>query len=139
MKKVLSILAVLLLWGEVVFAQTTPVTISEILSHLTAHEAVGFDLHSKNAVSYTSFDLVDWKMLSLSAGYTTSSGVVGSLDVDLGGVSQFGITSPLLSIIDLRVGFMVGMGDMSTASSSGTAERNKLIYGPEVTIIKVNW
>ena len=139
MEKILSILAFLMFFGGVVFAQTTPVTISDILSHLTMHQAVGFDLHSKNAVSYTSADLFDWKMLSLSAGYTTSSGIVGSLDVDLGGVSQFGIKSPLLSIIDLRVGFMVGMSDMSTASSNGTAERNKLVYGPEATVIRVNW
>jgi hypothetical protein len=89
--------------------------------------------------SYTSADILDWKSLSLSGGYSTSSAIMASVDYDIGGLSKLGITSPLLSILDLRVGMMVGLSNISTASSSGSAERNKLCWGPEVTLVSVKF
>ena len=59
--------------------------------------------------------------------------------IGLGGLSKLGITSPLLSILDLRVGMFVGLSNISTASSSGSAERNKLCWGPELTIVSVKF
>jgi hypothetical protein len=103
------------------------------------HNAVGFDLKSKNITDYVSADILDWNSFSLSGGYSTSSAIVASLDYDIGGFSKFGITSPLLSVIDLRVGFMVGVSDLSFATTGGTAERNKLVYGPEITIVSVKF
>ena len=120
-------------------ASTNGIDISTIISKLTLHEAIGFDIKSKNTVAYTSADLLDWKGLSLSGGYGTSSAIVASLDYDIGGLSKLGITSPLLSILDLRVGMMIGLSDISTASSSGSAERNKLVWGPEVTLVSVKF
>ena len=138
------VLALLLILPSLSNAQTTPasttgIDISTIISKLTLHEAIGFDIKSKNTVAYTSADLLDWKGLSLSGGYGTSSAIVASLDYDIGGLSKFGITSPLLSILDLRVGMMIGLSDISTASSSGSAERNKLVWGPEVTLVSVKF
>lgn len=118
---------------------TTGIDISTIISKLTLHEAVGYDIKSGNVTYYTSADLLDWKSLSLSGGYSTSSAIVGSLDWDIGGLSKLGITSPLLSILDLRLGMFVGISDISTASSSGSAERNKLCWGPEVTLVSVKF
>ena len=83
--------------------------------------------------------MTNWKGFSLSGGYSTSSAIVASVDYDIGGLSKLGITSPLLSILDLRVGMFVGLSDISTVSSSGSAERNKLCWGPEVTIVSVKF
>jgi hypothetical protein len=102
------------------------------------HESVGYDIKSGNVTYYTSTDILSWKGIDLSAGYSTSSAIVGSVDYDIGGLSKLGITSPLLSVIDLRVGMMVGMSDISTAGS-GTAERNKLVWGPECTLVSVHF
>ena len=118
---------------------TTGIDISTIISKLTLHEAVGYDVKSGNLTYYTSADLLDWKGLSLSGGYSTSSAIVGSLDYDIGGLSKLGITSPLLSILDLRIGMMIGISDISGATSGGTAERNKLVWGPEVTLVSVKF
>ena len=137
MKKILLLIALLLV-PTICKAQAT-VDLSTIISKLTLHEAVGFDIASRNVTDYTSADILDWKSFALSAGYSTSSAVVASIDYDLGGFSKFGITSPLLSVVDLRVGFMVGVSDLSFASSGGSAERNKLVYGPEVTIVSVKF
>ena len=76
---------------------------------------------------------------SLSAGYSTSSAIVGSLDYDIGGLSKLGINVPILSMVDLRIGMMVGMSDISTATTGGSAERNKLCWGPELTIVSVKF
>lgn len=103
------------------------------------HEGVGFDIKSGNFTSYTSADLIKWKDLSISAGYSTSAAIVASLDYEIGGLEKLGLTIPLLSIVDLRVGMMVGLADISTASSSGDAERNKLVWGPEVTIVSTKF
>jgi hypothetical protein len=110
-------------------------TVNTIFNHLALHQGIGFDIKSGNATSYTSTDLITWKDLSLSAGYSTSSAIVTSLDYDIGGLEKLGLNVPLFSIVDLRVGIMVGLSDISTASSSGTAERNKLFWGPEITIM----
>lgn len=139
MKKLLISVLLSLLPGVALAQSTATVDLSTIMSKLTMHEAVGYDIKSGNMTSYTSADILDWKGLSLSAGYSTSSAVVASLDYDLGGFNQFGITSPLLSVVDLRVGFMVGLSNISTSSSSGSAERNKLSYGPEITVVSVKF
>jgi hypothetical protein len=139
MKKIL-LAALLCVLPSLGFAQsTTGIDISTILSHLTMHEAVGYDIKGGNVTSYTSVDLLDWKDFSLSGGFSTSSAVVASLDWDIGGLSKIGITSPLLSFLDLRIGAFIGLSDMSTASSSGSAERNKLVWGPEVTLVSVHF
>ena len=142
MKKVLSILAVLMLLSGIAFAQATGSTntidISTIISKLTLHEAVGYDIKSGNMTSYTSADLLDYKGFSLSGGYSTSSAIMASVDYDIGGLSKLGITSPLLSILDLRVGMMIGISDISTAGG-GSAERNKLCLGPEVTLVSIKF
>ncbi len=138
-KILLTVILALILLPSLSRAQATPVSISDILSKVTMHEAVGFDINSKNAVSYTSADLIDWKDLSLSAGYGTSSAVVASIDYDIGGLAKLGLNVPILNLIDLRVGFMVGLSDISTASSSGSAERNKFLYGPEITIVSTKF
>jgi hypothetical protein len=146
MKKILATLLYIALFSSVAYCQTattptstTGIDISTIISKLTLHEAVGYDIKSGNMTSYTSADLLDYKGFALSAGYSTSSAVVASLDLDIGGLSKLGITSPLLSILDLRIGMFVGLSDISTASSSGSAERNKLVWGPEVTLVSVRF
>ena len=143
MRNLLLVCLLVLLLPSLSNAQTATSTngidISTIISKLTLHEAVGYDIKSGNMTAYTSADLLDWKGLSLSGGYSTSSAVVASLDYDIGGLSKLGITSPLLSIIDLRVGMFVGMSNISTATTGGTAERNKLCFGPEVTLVSVKF
>ena len=140
MKNLLLSLVLLLGLCGIANAQSTNyIDISTIIDKLTLHEAVGYDIKSGNTTAYTSADILDYKNFALSAGYSTSSAVVASLDYDIGGFAKWGITSPLLSVVDLRVGFMVGLSDISTASSSGSAERNKFVYGPEVTIVSVHF
>lgn len=138
-RKILLLTALVLLPSLSNAQSTNAVDISSIISKLTLHEAVGYDIKSGNVTSYTSADILDWKSLSLSAGYSTSSAIVASVDYDLGGFNQFGITSPLLSVVDLRIGMMVGLSNISTATSGGTAERNKLSWGPEATIVSVRF
>lgn len=139
MKKILLILALMILPSICMAQSTNSFDISTILSKVTMHEAIGYDFKSGNVTSYTSADLLDWKGFALSGGYSTSSAIMASLDYDIGGLSKFGITSPLLSIFDLRVGMMIGISDISSASSSGSAERNKLCWGPEVTLVSVKF
>ena len=139
MRNLLLVCLILLLPTLSNAQSTTGIDISTIISKLTLHEAVGYDIKSGNITAYTSADLLDWKGLSLSGGYSTSSAVVASLDYDIGGLSKLGITSPLLSILDLRVGMFVGMSDISTATTGGTAGRNKLVWGPEVTLVSVKF
>ena len=137
MRKLLLAVAFLMGLTSLSNAQAV-VDLSSALNKLTMHEAVGYDIASKNFTDYTAADIVIGTGIltnfSISAGYSTSSGIVASADYDLGGLSKLGLNSPLLSVIDLRIGFMVGISDISTASSSGTAERNKLEYGPELTV-----
>ena len=139
MNRILLCLMLLILPSMVHAQSTNSIDISTIISKLTLHEAVGYDIKSGNMTSYTSADLLDWNGFSLSGGYSTSSAIMASIDYDIGGLSKLGITSPLLSILDLRVGMMVGISDISTASSSGDAERNKLCWGPEVTLVSVKF
>jgi hypothetical protein len=138
MRKLILLLAILLIPTVSNAQSTNNIDISSIISKLTLHESVGYDIKSGNVTYYTSTDILSWKGIDLSAGYSTSSAIVGSLDYDIGGLSKLGITSPLLSVIDLRVGMMVGMSDISTAGS-GTAERNKLVWGPECTLVSVHF
>lgn len=143
--KISSILFALMLLSSVsAMAQTTtttsPVSVSGIFNQLpNLKQGIAYDISSGNAAYFTTADLIDYKGFSLSGGYASSSAIVASIDYDLGGLSSLGLNVPILSAVDLRVGFMVGLSDISTASSSGTAERNKIVYGPEVTIVSLKF
>ena len=135
------LLAFLILPG-MAFAQSSPapVSVSSVFSSLPSlKQGVAFDIKGGNIEYLTTAEALNKWGFSLSGGYASSSGIVGTIDYDLGGLSRFGINTPLLSVIDLRIGFMVGLDDISTASSSGSAERNKLIYGPEVTVVSIKF
>lgn len=142
--KISSLVIGLLIFGSALAmadtTPTTPVSISGIFNELPGlKQGVAFDINSKNACYFTTAGLVGYGDFSLSAGYATSSAVVASLDYDIGGLSKLGLNVPILSAVDLRIGFMVGLSDISTASSSGDAERNKFVYGPEVTIVSLKF
>lgn len=114
----------------------TPITVGDVFNKLPGlKQGIAYDINSGNASYFTTVGLIGYGDFSLSAGYATSSAIVASLDYDIGGLSKLGLNVPILSAIDLRIGFMVGLSDISTASSSGSAQRNKLVYGPEITIV----
>lgn len=137
MKK-LFLLVVFLMLSGLSYAQT--VDVGGLISKLpNLKQGVAFDINSKNASYFSTAEVINYKGFSLSAGYSTSSAIVASVDYDLGGLEKLGLNVPLLSMVDLRVGFMVGLSDISTATSSGSAERNKLVYGPEVTLVSVKF
>lgn len=140
--KLIAVLAILL--PALAQAQETspsqPISVSGLFNSLpNLKQGVAYDIKSGNLAYFSTAEILNKWGFSLSAGYASSSGVVGSLDYDLGGLSKLGVNIPLLSAVDLRVGFMVGLSDISTASSSGSAERNKLVYGPEVTIVSLKF
>ena len=145
MKKLIIFLAFLVL-PCVVHAQSVSPTdgvLSGLLGKLTMHQAVAFDIPSKNVTSYTSVDVIDGtgflSNFSIGAGYSTSSAIVADASYDLGGLTKLGLNIPALSFIDVKVGFMVGISNMSFATTSGTAERNKLSYGPTLTIVSTKF
>lgn len=142
MLRKLILLAILLLIPSLSKAQAV-VDLSTAFSKLTMHEAVGFDIGSKNVTDYTAADIIVGTgfltNFTISGGYSTSSAIVASVDYDLGGLTKLGLNVPIINLVDLRVGFMVGVSDLSFATTSGTAERNKLVYGPEVTIVSVKF
>ena len=145
MKKII-LLIILFLSPVLVHAQTVNPTdgvVSGLLSKLTLHQAVAFDIPSKNVTYYTSVDVIDGtgflSNFSIGAGYSTSSALVADASYDLGGLSKLGLNIPALSFIDVKVGFMVGISNMSFATTSGTAERNKLSYGPTLTIVSTKF
>ena len=114
--------------------------VGDVLSKLpNMKQGVSYDIKSGNINYFSTAEILNYKGFSLSAGYASSSGIVGSIDYDIGGLTKFGINVPILAMVDFRVGFMVGLADISTASSSGSAERNKLVYGPSLTIVSVKF
>lgn len=140
-KRVLVLAVLLILVPSLSKADSTsPVSVSGIFSSLpNLKQGIAYDIKSGNAAYFSTAEILNKWGFSVSGGYASSSGIVASLDYDIGGLSKLGINIPLLTAVDLRVGFMVGLSDISTASSTGDAERNKLIYGPEVTIVSTKF
>lgn len=117
--------------------QAQPLSISEIFAKIPGlKQGVAYDIQGKQANYFTTIDILQWKGLSLAGGYSSDSKIVASVDYDLGGLSKFGINVPLLNLIDLRVGFYVGLGNMSTSNGE---DRNKFAYGPEATIVSIKF
>ena len=132
-----AMVAIMLLIGGSAFAQ---VDVGNLFSKLpNLKQGAAYDVKSGNATFISTAELLNYAGFSLSAGYSTSSAIVGSLDYDIGGLSKLGINVPILSMVDLRIGMMVGMSDISTATTGGSAERNKLCWGPELTIVSVKF
>lgn len=99
-------------------------------------QGVAYNINGKGVDYFTTVEIADFKNFCLSAGYSTTSNLVASLDYNLGGLKRFGINVPLLNIIELHLGFYVGVGNISSSNGDG---RNKFAWGPELTLINVKF
>lgn len=137
--KTIPVLILFLLLSGSAFAQVAPLNIGDIVNKIpNLKQGVAYDFNSRNVEYFTTAEVANYKGFSLSGGYATSDKIVASLDYDLGGLEKLGINLPLLSMIDLRVGAYVGIGNLSSASSNGNG-RNKFAYGPEVTVVSLKF
>ena len=122
-------------------AKADPINIGDIFSRLpNLKQGVAYDIKGKTLDYFTTAELVNYKNFSFSAGYSTSDKLVAAIDYDLGGLEKLGLNVPILSLIDLRIGFYAGYGNLSTASSETSQNgRNKFAYGPEFTIVSIKF
>lgn len=134
MQRLLLVLILLLLPS---LSKADSINVPDLFSKLPSlKQGFAYDIQGKYFEYFTSVEVANYKGFSFSGGYTTSNKIITAIDYDLGGLNQLGINTPITNLIDLRVGFMVGMGNISTSNGE---DRNKVAYGPECTIVSLKF
>ncbi len=113
------------------------ISVTEVFSRIpNLKQGVAYDIEGSTFDYFTTVEILDYAGFSLSGGYSTSDKIVASLDYDLLNLKKIGVNTPLLDLIDLRIGAYVGIGNISTSNGE---DRNKVAWGPEVTIVSVRF
>lgn len=123
---------------SVVSPSTSPIIdVGGIFSKIpTIKSGLAYDIEGSTFDNISTVEILNKWGFSLSGGYSTSDKIVAALDYDIGGLQRFGINVPILDLIDLRVGAYVGMGNISTSNGE---DRNKVAWGPEITIVSLKF
>lgn len=135
MQRIILVLAFLLILPTL--AKAEPLNVSEQLAKLPSlNQGIAFDARNSEFNYITTADILTWKDFTLGGGYSADNKLVATIAYDIGGFKKLGIDVPILNYVDLRVGAYLGMSDFSTASSD---DRNKLSWGPSVTIVSIKF
>lgn len=104
------------------------------------HHGVAYSLADSNFNYSMTIDVATWKALTLEAGYSgrsknTSDKVIGAVSVDLLKLKDFGVTWPILDLIELRPYVWFGVGNIQVNDMMDS----ETDYGVGCSIISVNF
>lgn len=134
------------LCAGVVFAQPVTVeeeTVSTKVKTLDLGSAVDIIPVLKQGVIYSIDDqefkyaatteIVEWQGLSLEGGYALPDSLIGVLSYRLGGLERFGVNVPILNLVDVNVGYYIGLKDFNDS------EERKFDHGLAATLLNIKF
>ncbi len=110
----------------------TPVAVVNTLQSIPQAKQGAMYVPVSQQIDYIStWQIVTKSNFSLEAGYLAAGGLCAVVSYDIGGLKDLGVTVPILTLIDLNVGFATGMQFIGS--------QNKGIAGPSITLIQTKF
>lgn len=125
---------------------------SNARADLNLHDTLGKLPSLKQGIAYSMVDnkfnyistaeVVKYKNFALEAGYAgaseeTGHKAVGVLSYRLGGLEDIGLEVPVLDLVELNVGYYVGVGRIQF--SGDTSNDNEVDHGFSLSVINVKF
>jgi len=108
------------------------------------HQGVGFSVIDSKFNYLTTLDIVEWKGITLEAGYmgrakNTGDKLVAVVSYDLFNAKKAGITLPVLDLIDVRVGAYAGFGRIQIGNDQSRDGNNEFDAGLSATAFNLKF
>lgn len=94
-------------------------------------QGVAFDVAEGEFKYLSTVGILKYDDFGLSAGYSGDDKVVATLTYRIGGLNRFGIDTPITNLIDIEVGYYIGIGRLTGS--------NEVSHGPSITILNVKF
>jgi len=130
MKNVLFVAVISLLFVGTSVAGS--LDISDTLSKIPSlKQGAMYDLAGDDILYLSTMQIVSYKNIALEGGYASDDKIVAVVSYPVISLKDFGVAVPIVELIELNVGFGIGVRDIGS--------KNEFAYGPTVTLINVNF
>ena len=143
MIKKLILVSLFALYGAIANAETLSLT--DTLAKLPGlKQGVAYSLADSKINYLTTLDIMQWKGISLEAGFAadaenTGHKIVAVVSYDFINLKKLGVTVPVLDLIDIRLGVYGGFGQINIGDAPAMRGNNELDYGVSATAITVKF
>lgn len=132
---VIGLIAVLMIVG---IAQAE-INIPDTLKNLpTMKQGFGFSLIDNEFSSLTTLEILNWKGLTLEAGYNTKDAAVGVISYQLINLKRLGVNIPILDLIEFSPGAYVGYKRIGIGNGNAK-DNNEFDFGISATLISLKF
>ena len=143
MIKKLILIALFALGTTICHAETLSLT--DTLAKLPGlKQGVAWSIADSKLNYLTTLDIVQWKGISLEAGYAadaenTGHKIVAVVSYDFINLKKLGVTIPVLDLIDVRLGVYGGFGNINIGDAPAMRGNNELDYGVSATALTIKF
>jgi len=141
MKKVWMVLAIVAFSLVIAqgLCQAESLSISESLSKIPAlKQGVAFNVLDSEFEYLSTIEIANYKGITLEAGFATNDKAVGVISYKLASAKDYGITVPIVDLLELNVGVYAGYGRVAFGKEN-SKDNNEFSFGPSITLINCKW
>lgn len=140
MKRIMgiSIISVIcLLLATLVMAEE--LSIGDTLKKIPAlKQGIAYSLMEHDLNYLSTIEVANWKGIAFEAGYSSKDKVIGVISYELLKLKDFGVTLPLLDLIEFRIGLYGGY-EMAALGLGNDEGNDEFDYGFSATLINIKF
>lgn len=140
MKKLFAIVLVLsIVFSGVAFAEES-LNVSTILQKMPDFkQGVMYSVLDKKFNYISTFKVVEWKNISLEAGFQYDNSLIGVVSYPFFKMKDFGVTIPVLDLVECNLGVGVGAKKINIERDMSGSGNNEFDFGITATLINVKF
>jgi len=120
-----------------------PLKLGEVLEKFPLKQGVAWSLEDSKLNYLSTIEVANWKGICLEAGYAgeaenTRHKAVAVISYPIVKLSDFGVTLPILNLVELNLGIYGGYGQINLGEGMGEGN-NEWDYGLSVSLISIKW
>lgn len=140
MKKLVTMLVLLgVVFSGIAFAQDS-LNITEVLQKIPElKQGVMYSVLDKEVNYISTFKVLEWKNIGFEAGYAYDNSLVGVVSYPFFKMKDFGVTIPVLDLIECNLGVGVGIKRLNVEQDMSGSGNNEFDFGITATLINVKF
>ena len=138
MRKLILAVAICLMVAGVCYADE--LKIGDAIQKLPPlKQGIAYSMKNNDLCYLSTIEILNWKGIALEGGYPSKDKLVAVLSYELLKLTDFGVTIPILDLIEARVGVYGGYGNLNLTESIPADGNNKGDWGLSLTLIQVKF
>ena len=137
MKRIIVSLCFIMSACMPIYQGMAEIELSETLKKIPAlKQGLSYSIADSEFSYLSTVELASWKGFTAEAGYSSSDKLVGVISYPILKLKDFGITLPILDLLEANIGLYAGFGRIALHDTGGN---NEFDYGASLTLIRVKW